>query len=73
MKNKELKFSYLNFNKEETSVLVYDNNRNMLFEKNLSPEFVTQHGFDFSKVPRGNYEVVLSSGNNVYSYDVFID
>jgi hypothetical protein len=71
--NKQLKLSYLNFEGGNTSLVVYDRNRNSLYEKDLKSDFVTQHGIDFSKTPRGNYEVVLSSGNEVHSYDVFID
>ena len=73
MDNKHLKLSYLNFNEENTRLIVYDRNRNSLYEKDLDSNFVTQHGLDFSKAPRGTYEVVLSSGNSVHSYDVFID
>lgn len=73
MDNKQLKMSYLNFAQEDTRLIVYDRNRNSLYEKDLNSNFVTQHGIDFSKVPKGDYEVVLSSGNEVHSYDVFID
>jgi hypothetical protein len=73
MDNKQLKLSYLNFGQENTNLYVYDRNRNLVYEKDLKSGFVTQHGVDFSKAPRGNYEVVLSSGNDVHSYDVFID
>lgn len=71
--NKQLKLSYLNFAGENTSLIVYDNLRKPLYEKDLKSDFVTQHGIDFSKTPRGNYEVILSSGNEVHSYDVYID
>jgi hypothetical protein len=71
--NKQLKLSYLNFNGDNTILVVYDSSRSQLYEKDLKSDFVTQHGIDFSKTPRGNYEVVLSSGNEVHSYDVFID
>jgi hypothetical protein len=73
MDNKQLKMSYLNFEQEDTKVIVYDRFRNMLYEKDLNKQFATHHGLDFSKAPRGDYEVVLSSGNSVHSYDVFID
>jgi hypothetical protein len=71
--NKELKLSYLNFNGDNTTLIVYDSSRSQLYEKDLKSDFVTQHGIDFSKTPKGTYEVVLSSGNEVHSYDVFID
>jgi hypothetical protein len=62
MDNKQLKLSYLNFAQENTKLIVYDRLRNSLYEKDLKSDFVTQHGLDFSKAPRGDYEVVLSSG-----------
>lgn len=71
--NNELKLTYLNFSKANTSLIVYDSSRNQIYEKDLKSNFVTQHGIDFSKVTKGNYEVVLSSGNDVHSYNVFID
>jgi hypothetical protein len=73
MDNKQLKLSYLNFAQEDTKLIVYDNFRNSLYEKDLKSDFATHHGLDFSNVPSGSYEVVLSSGNEVHSYDVFID
>lgn len=73
MNNKQLKMSYLNFAQENTKVFVYDRFLTTLYEKDLKSDFVTQHGIDFSKLPRGSYEVVLASGNAVHSYDVFID
>lgn len=73
LNDKQLKLSYLNFGQENTNLYIYDKNRNLLHEKDLKSDFVIQHGIDFSKALRGNYEVVLSSGNKVHSYDVFID
>lgn len=71
--NNQLKLSYLNFAGDNTSLIVYDSYRNELYKKDLKSDFVTQHGLDFSKSPRGEYEIVLSSGNSIHSYDVFID
>jgi hypothetical protein len=73
MDNKQLKMSFLNFSQENSTLIVYDKLRNPLYEKELKPDFVTQHGLDFSKAKSGKYEVILSSGNNIYSYDVLID
>lgn len=71
--NKELKLSYLNFNGDNTTLTVYDSSRTPLYVKDLKSDFVTQHGVNFTKAPRGTYEVVLSSGNEVHSYDISID
>ena len=69
----QFKLSFLNFEGENTSLTVYDSNRNQLYQKDLKSDFVTQHGLDFSKVNRGSYRAVLSAGNNAYSYDIFVD
>ncbi len=71
--NKRLKLSYLNFAGENTTINVYDGYRTQLYEKDLKSDFVTQYGLDFSKAGRGTYEVVLSSGNDIYSYNVSIN
>ena len=72
-KNKELKLTYLNFEGEKTKVLVYGNNRDLYYEKELAQDFSQHLGLDFSKASRGSYEVVLTNGFNVYSYNVFVD
>jgi hypothetical protein len=73
LENKELKLTYLNFSGENASLAVYDSRRNQLYDKELKSDFALHHGIDFSKVPKGKYEVVLSGGDKVHSYDVFID
>lgn len=71
--NNQLKLSYLNFEEENSTLIIYDNNRNVLYQKDLRSDFITQHGLDFSKTARGNYEAVLSSGNEVFSYNIYVD
>ncbi|GAB1453299.1 hypothetical protein MASR2M47_33550 [Draconibacterium sp.] len=71
--NNQFKLSYLNFDGENTTLTVYDSSRNELYKKDLKSDFVTQHGLDFSKVKKGSYEAVLSSGNELYSYNILVD
>lgn len=71
--NNQLKLSYLNFELENSTLTILDKNRNVLYQKDLNSDFVTQHGLDFSKASRGNYEAVLSSGFEVYSYNIYVD
>lgn len=68
-----LKLTYLNFAGEEVGLYVYDNTRQELYQKNLNSDFAIHHGLDFSKMPRGMYEVVLASGDEIYDYRVNID
>jgi len=71
--NNELKMTYLNFSEKNTRLIVYDTSRKKIYEKDLKSNFVTQHGISFSKTPKGNYEVVLLSENEVHNYSLYID
>lgn len=68
-----LKLTYLNFAGEKVGLYVYDRSNQELYKKDLKSDFAIHHGLDFSKLPRGKYEVVLASGNEVYDYQVNID
>lgn len=64
------KMSYLNFTGEDVKLYVYDINRNEIYQKNFTSDFTIHHGLDLSKLPRGNYEFVLSSGNDIFDYRI---
>jgi len=71
--DKKLKMTFLNFSAEESSLIVYDDNRNELYSKKLSTDFNIQHGLDMSNLPKGDYEIVLSTNINLYDFSVSID
>lgn len=64
-----LKVSYLNFEKENITVQIYDN-VGLVYRSNIGNEFALNAGFDLSNLNSGDYEVVLSGGNDSYSYSV---
>lgn len=64
-----LELSYLNFELENLKVMVYDN-KNLLFEKELKPEFTINYGLDLSNLKSGKYDAVLTAGNNSYEYEI---
>jgi hypothetical protein len=68
-----LKMTFLNFSTEQSTLIVYDDKRNELYSKKLSADFNVQHGLDMSNLPKGSYEVVLSTDNNLYDFNVSID
>jgi hypothetical protein len=68
--NQQFKMSYLNFSGDDVKLFVYDNNRNEIYKKDFSSDFTIHHGLDLSKLPRGNYEFVLSSGNEIFDYKI---
>jgi len=69
----KLKMTFLNFSTEESTLIVYDDNRNELYSKKLSADFNIQHGLDMSNLPKGAYEIVLSTDSNLYDFNVSID
>lgn len=66
-KDNQLKFSYLNFDQENFTMYIY-NNDGLFFSKKIGKDFSMQKGFDLSGLGEGNYKVVLSSLTNEYVY-----
>ena len=69
MKENRLELSWLNFAEEDSRLLVYDNNE-LIFEKNLNPQFAVNYALDFSNLKSGNYNAVLATDNNSFGYMV---
>jgi len=68
-KNNELKFSYLNFEKENLTLAIYDDN-GLVFQSKLGNNFSVSSGYDLSKLNAGSYNVVLSSPSNEYAFSL---
>jgi hypothetical protein len=68
-KNNDLKFSYLNFDKENMGIKII-NNGEVVFEKKLGKDFIITSGYDLSKLDAGKYQVELTSMNNQFTYDI---
>lgn len=68
-KNNELKLSYLNFDQENLKLYFY-NNDELVYESKLGRDFNITAGYDLSKLSQGKYNVVLSSHNNEFKYDL---
>lgn len=67
--NNILKVSYLNLHQNDVVVYVYDNT-NLIYKSKLGEDITLQRGFDFSKLDKGDYNIVLASANEKYSYSV---
>jgi hypothetical protein len=67
--DERLELSWLNFGLEKPKVLLYDN-KTLLYEKELNPEFTINYGLDLSKLKSGTYDAVLVSGNNFFEYQI---
>ncbi len=69
MKDNMVTLSHLNHGQKYLSLHIYENGR-LLWEKSLDNSFVLNYGVDISKLSRGNYQVVLVSGNDTYEHEV---
>lgn len=67
--NDVLKLTYLNFDQESMNLNIYDNN-GLVYESKLGKDFNIATGFDLSSLKAGQYEVVLSSLNNDFSFSL---
>jgi len=67
-----LKLSYLNFSEENVSLNFYDK-ENLVYSKEIGDKFNVNEGFDFSKLDKGAYSVVLSTSDKSYSYNVNVE
>jgi hypothetical protein len=66
---KLLKVSYLNFDKKDVKMLVY-NGGELVFQAELGNDFNVQRAFDVSKMVNGKFNFVLDGTGEEYSYKV---
>jgi len=69
LKGNRLEMSWLNFSKENATMLVYNNNQ-LIFERQLDQQFALNYAFDFSNLQPGEYSAVLATDNNYFEYQV---
>lgn len=69
VRDNRLELSYLNYGLKNVKIRVYDN-KDLLFEKELEPDFSVNYGLDISNLKSGKYDAVLTSGNNMYEYKI---
>jgi hypothetical protein len=70
--NDNLKFSYLNFDKEDFMLKLYLNGQ-MVYESKVGNDFALTRGFNLSRLGNGSYDVVLASGSKEFYHTVSID
>lgn len=64
-----LKLSYLNFDKENFSLIIY-NEAGKVYQSELGKDFNISSGYDLNRLNSGDYQVVLSSISNEYRFDL---
>ncbi|HEY3389929.1 MAG TPA: hypothetical protein VGK38_10180 [Prolixibacteraceae bacterium] len=67
--NNLLRVSYQNLSQEKVSLKLYDK-ENLVWETISNESLSPKKAFDLSELGKGKYEVVLSAGEDVYSYDL---
>lgn len=64
-----LKLSYLNFDGEQYTLNIYDEN-GLVYKSQLGDDFNMVNGYDLSALASGSYDVTLSSMNNEFMYTI---
>lgn len=67
-----LKYTFLNFQKENVTLYFYDKNQ-MIYSKKIGRNFNIVEALNLSKLDKGYYLAVLSTGDKDYSYDIKIN
>ncbi len=64
----QLVLTHLNFENEKYDLEIYDN-QGLVYKASVGNNTPINAGFDLSKMNTGEYEVVLSSSNELFSYE----
>ncbi|WP_319479637.1 hypothetical protein [uncultured Draconibacterium sp.] len=67
--NNVLKLTYLNFDQEDLSLNIYDES-GLVYESKLGQDFNIAKGFDLAALDAGQYEVILTSKNDDFSFSL---
>lgn len=67
--NNIITVSHLNHSNQKVSVYLYQNG-GLVWEKELENKFAINKVIDISKLDRGNYNLVLLSGDDIYEYQL---
>ncbi|MCG6188788.1 hypothetical protein [Maribellus maritimus] len=68
-KDNVLKFSYLNFDKENLNLSIYSKG-DLVYKSKLGKNFAVSSGYDLSKLDSGEYTVILSSLSDEYAFSL---
>lgn len=68
-----LKITYMNYAKDDVTLILYDSNRQVLARAVLGDSFSLQEAIDISELRYGGYEVVLINEEDIFDYNFFIE
>lgn len=66
-----LKFSYLNFNKENVTLYFFEKN-DLVYSKKIGRDFNINSALNLSKLREGNYVAIIAAGGKEYMYPIDI-
>jgi hypothetical protein len=65
--------NFLNLDKSEVSLKVYDQNYRLVFSETVSDELIVEKAFNFEGAYSGSYMVVVSDETNTYSEEFVVN
>jgi len=68
-----IKMSFLNFEKENIKMYVYDENNNLLEEADLGNEFAIHKGVNLSELYPGRYDLVIANDIETFQHSFELD
>ena len=71
-KDRLLRCSYLNFQKENLKLYFFDQ-RQLIYTKVIGRNFTVIQALNLSQLDKGTYTAVLSTGEKDYTYDVVVE
>lgn len=66
-----LRCTYLNFTKDNLTLNFYDNNQ-LIYSKEIGRDFAVSEALSLTKLDKGNYTAVLSTGTKSHAYEIAI-
>lgn len=63
------KMSFLNYPMEKMNLYIYDSNQ-LIYEKKVDPVFAVHEGLDLSKLQPGEYQIVFTTGFDIFENEV---
>lgn len=64
-----LKYSYMNYAQENIVFHLYGNDQE-IYKRNVGSDFIVQQALGLSKLRQGQYQAVLTAGNEQFTYNI---
>jgi hypothetical protein len=73
LKDKMLKVSYLNPQKENAKLYVYDSSNKLLTEAEIGSDFAIHKAVDFTDKDKDTYNVIIANDMEIHEYEVSVE